>query len=860
MKLSKLQLLKSGRSSLRFKFKPKKIMVLLATVLSVNSVYANPTGGAVTSGSATITNSGNSTVINQTSQQAIINWQSFNINKGQTTQFVQNNSSSVALNRINPSQGASQIYGTLSSNGQVILVNAAGIHFNSSATVNVGGLIASTSGITDANFLAGNYVFDQASSYRGASIINDGRIIAASNGLVALIGSNISNTGFIQAESGSILLGSGSKFTIAFNGDQLINFSVDASVANAKVVNTGSLVADGGAILVSAQTASAVLDNEIDMRGVAQANSVSQQGGEIVLGTNGGVSVSGQVLAKGVASGTTGGTIQISATNQINTVGAVIDASGDAGGGNVSFTANSVNNLASYVLANAYTSGSGGSITYNGMNSNFADSLVSAAGLGTGSFGGNIQVFSNNINASLGSLVTASGDFLGGSVTMSGVPVAGSSSNAANITLDSWSAITADGTGTDSVVGGNINLYANNELLAGLVSAHDNNNTYAVGGDIGIYGQNVYLLPGAYVDASANFVGGVVTLGGNPYSTSSSTASNVVSTGLFSDVSAAVTGNDGFGGVITVSGNTVSLGGELDVSGNSLPTVTYSYSNSSGSGSMCSGGFGGGHVTVTSTINNSGSSGGEILVSGNNITVQSGGYLNASGNDLGGEISLGSNPSGPLTTASISVNAGSLMDASSYGTTGSPIGGLIQLYATNTSVNGTLNASGAANSGSLAGEIEIFAQNTVNIGSFAKILANGAADGGEILIGGDLHGEGFDPEAQNTNVAWGSNIQASALTNGIGGEVVIWSSNNTSFAGSIVARGGQSGGNGGEVDIGSSGTLTYAKTAYVDVSAPHGTAGTVTLEPTPTPAPTPAPAPSKNILSLSLNLLLSFFI
>ena len=64
-------------------------------------------------GNVSVNQSSNSTVVNQQSQQAIINWKSFNIGAGEKTQFVQPNSSSVALNRINPNMGASQIFGCL---------------------------------------------------------------------------------------------------------------------------------------------------------------------------------------------------------------------------------------------------------------------------------------------------------------------------------------------------------------------------------------------------------------------------------------------------------------------------------------------------------------------------------------------------------------------------------------------------------------------------------------------------------------------------------------------------------------------------------------------------------------------------
>jgi large exoprotein involved in heme utilization and adhesion len=81
---------------------------------------ANPLGGSVAGGSATIGGTGTANVtVNQSSQTAVINWNSFNINSGETTQFVQPNSSSSVLNRVTGDINASQIYGTLSANGRV---------------------------------------------------------------------------------------------------------------------------------------------------------------------------------------------------------------------------------------------------------------------------------------------------------------------------------------------------------------------------------------------------------------------------------------------------------------------------------------------------------------------------------------------------------------------------------------------------------------------------------------------------------------------------------------------------------------------------------------------------------------------
>ena len=115
------------------------ISSVTAVLLSCYSpVHANPTGGAVTSGSANITTNGLVTTINQATNTAAINWQSFNIASGEKVQFIQPSASAVALNRV-VGNDASAIYGTLSANGKVFLMIPNGILFDPGAHVNVGG-------------------------------------------------------------------------------------------------------------------------------------------------------------------------------------------------------------------------------------------------------------------------------------------------------------------------------------------------------------------------------------------------------------------------------------------------------------------------------------------------------------------------------------------------------------------------------------------------------------------------------------------------------------------------------------------------------------------------------------------------
>jgi filamentous hemagglutinin family protein len=377
-----------------------KLAAFLSTLIFVSVSYSNPSLNNVENGSASISQTATTTTVNQTSSKAIINWNSFNIAAGEKTQFVQPNSSSVALNRINPLQGASQIYGSLTSNGQIVLVNAAGIHFGAGSMVNVGGMIASTSDITNANFLAGNYIFSIPGNYHG-DIINEGRLIAANHGLIALLGNNVQNNGLIEAESGSIVLGAGKVFTLDFYGDQLINFTVNESAKHGgKIKNTGTLLADGGKILVTAQAARSVLDNAIDMQGVAQARSVDKQSGEIILSSDADISVAGTLDASGVSAGALGGTIEVLGNNIKLTSTARVNANGDAGGGiiliggdfhgdgpeqNALTTSVSVGAI---IEANAVTAGNGGQIAiWSNKNTEFHGSVFATGGTQSGNGG-----------------------------------------------------------------------------------------------------------------------------------------------------------------------------------------------------------------------------------------------------------------------------------------------------------------------------------------------------------------------------------------------------------------------------------------------------------------------------------------
>jgi filamentous hemagglutinin family protein len=137
-------------------------------------VFANPTGGTVSAGNASISSSGNTLTVNQSTNSAVIDWRGFDINQGETTNFVQPSSNSITLNRVN-SPSASTINGALNANGNIVIVNQNGVLFGKNAKVNVNSLVVSTADIDNAQFMAGNYAFNKAGN-PNATIQNEGMI------------------------------------------------------------------------------------------------------------------------------------------------------------------------------------------------------------------------------------------------------------------------------------------------------------------------------------------------------------------------------------------------------------------------------------------------------------------------------------------------------------------------------------------------------------------------------------------------------------------------------------------------------------------------------------------------------------
>ena len=307
-----------------------KILAILISLLAIGiaTVAANPQDGVVTSGEGSIAANGNTLTIQQSSDKMSIDWQSFSVGSGETVRFVQPGADAVVLNRVMGGE-PSGIYGSISANGRVFLVNPNGILFAPGAKVDVGALVASSLDIAVEDFTAGRYVFKGA----GGTVINQGAI-TAEKGAVAFLGGQVENQGVIIAQQGTVALAAGSTVTLDMNGDGLLSVAVDQETMAAQAANHGLIQADGGMVFMTAGAKDALLKTVINNSGVIRARRVNSQGGIITL-EGAAVTNSGLLDAAGMDPAQTGGTVEILGREIELTGSSSIDVSGQTGGGTV---------------------------------------------------------------------------------------------------------------------------------------------------------------------------------------------------------------------------------------------------------------------------------------------------------------------------------------------------------------------------------------------------------------------------------------------------------------------------------------------------------------------------------------------
>jgi filamentous hemagglutinin family protein len=266
----------------------RRVHALLCAVLlaggdaGLSLAIAGPDGGQVVGGSGGINQTGPNTTINQYSQNMAIDWQSYNVNVDERVQYIQPNASAISLNRILSING-STIAGRIDANGQVILVNPNGVFFTPTSIINVGGIIASGLDIQPADFMNGQYIFNEVLATDGV-VMNSGMINASMGegrgGNVALIGKQVENDGVIVANLGSVTLAAGKQAVLSFDQGGLLGVRVSEAIlqdelgVDPAVINSGEILAEGGRVLLTASTSHDIFSQAVNSGGLESATSV----------------------------------------------------------------------------------------------------------------------------------------------------------------------------------------------------------------------------------------------------------------------------------------------------------------------------------------------------------------------------------------------------------------------------------------------------------------------------------------------------------------------------------------------------------------------------------------------------------
>jgi len=554
----------------------KKLLVLCLCFALVfpSVVLAAPVGGQVVGGQASISQSGATTRINQASNRSIINWNSFNIAPNEVVIHTMPSPLSASLYRVVGGGGASQIEGLLQSNGNIYLVNPAGVVIHNGARVETGGFVASTADISNKNFMQGNYVFNKPGQ-PGASIVNQGTISVRDSGFAALVAPSVRNNGIIAAKLGKVALASGDSFKLDVYGDDLIAFTTPEKIvdtlhtvngAPVGVENKGQIKAEGGTVLLTAKQLDGVVSSVVSNSGVVSAASAEMVGGRIVFkaegvnvdvvntGTvdassgqhNGGsvrmtgdakVSSSGTIAATG---GNLGGSVVLTGNEVALTDKATIDASGNQGGGMVLVggspqgkgpeknAAKTSVGADVAIKADAINSGNGGQVVvWSDGNTKF-DGTISAKGGKNGGNGGQVEtsgavlkvgdtarVDASAVSGKAGTWLLDPTDFTiaAGTGDTDGATLSNSLNSGTNITIQSSGG--ASGTNGDIFVNDAVSWSSNSVLtLSAYRDVNINANISATGATAGLN-----IAPGTGTTGAFNLASGVtVTLSGaNPF-------------------------------------------------------------------------------------------------------------------------------------------------------------------------------------------------------------------------------------------------------------------------------------------------------------------------------------------------------
>ncbi|MDI9409443.1 MAG: filamentous hemagglutinin N-terminal domain-containing protein, partial [Candidatus Pacebacteria bacterium] len=397
----------------------------VAAILSLtpNQASAAPQGGTIASGAAIISTGASSTIVTQSSDRAVIDWQSFNLAANESVEFKVPTNTSATLNRINDSR-PSTISGSITSNGAVYFTNPNGLIFDANSSVTANGFFAATKHLNPSQFMAGGAAPTTLSGLGNRSVVLDGIITAPS---VTAFGGTVTVNGTIEAVRGNVLLSSTNLTTIGEgavirvdaesngNGGRAIIWSDNHTDFHGFIsAQGGTTSGDGGFVEVSGK-------NTLNYTGMVNTLASHGKTGTLLLdptditissGTNSATNSAGTITGTGTASIVNITTLQTAlATNNV-----IINANAGTGTGSgkitvaeaVTWSSNSnltLTGTAIEINASITNSGTGTLALNASINSILQDpSTVITAGTVSGSSAGGIYLIGTNLISNLGTM------------------------------------------------------------------------------------------------------------------------------------------------------------------------------------------------------------------------------------------------------------------------------------------------------------------------------------------------------------------------------------------------------------------------------------------------------------------------
>lgn len=283
------------------------------------------------------------------SDQAVLQYPHFDVAQPEMVEFHHHEitPTSGVLARVTGGQ-PSEIGGRLLSNGQLFLVNPAGIHTAPTAVIDVAkGFVASTLNLSSLDFLHGKFQFERIPGVPARAIQNEGKIITGPGGFISLLGCAVVNQGSLVAELGTVALAAGEKVTLSFDPEGQLAVAVeeplsevatgfDGKPVSAAIQQQGEISAPSGQVLVTAQAVERLFDQVVNQSGLIEANRVVDRGGRIELvGEGGTVAQTGTLQADGTLPAPNGGQIFLKGTRIVQRGTVTADAGEGGRGGQI---------------------------------------------------------------------------------------------------------------------------------------------------------------------------------------------------------------------------------------------------------------------------------------------------------------------------------------------------------------------------------------------------------------------------------------------------------------------------------------------------------------------------------------------